>query len=175
MKTKKIIKIKSPLIKLRLLQAKNYKKIYSMVNLNMKNIQYRFVKSLKILYKYVCNNKTILFLNNVSIINVTLKRLLIKTKHIFISNLRELKNKKICLDSDLFFILTKKINMSILNQFCQVKRPVFLITNNFSFKNFNFEVNYKILGNMLLKKNQHFLFFIFLYSIVLKKYKLINL
>jgi hypothetical protein len=175
MKIKKIIKTKSPLIKLRLLQAKNYKKIYSMINLNIKNIQYRFVKSLKILYKYVFNNKTILFLNKASIINITLKRLLTKTRHIFISNFIKLKNKKICLNSDLFFILTKKINMSILNQFCQVKIPVFLITNNFDFKNYNFEISYKILGNIILKKNQHFLFFIFLYSIILKKHKFINL
>ena len=174
MKIRKIKKIKSPLIKLRLLQAKNYKKIYSIINLNIKNIQYRFVKSLKILYKYVSNNKTVLFLNNISAINTTLKRLVIETKHIFISNLTELKNKNSLLKSDLFFILTKKINMS-LNQFFQFKIPVFLITNNFDFKNFKFETNYKVLGNMLLKKNQHFLFFIFLYSIVLKKYKIINL
>lgn len=174
MKIKKIIKIKSsPLIKLRFLQAKNYKKIYLIKNLNIKAIQYRFVKGLKILYKYVSNNKIVLFLNKVSVINVTLKQLLIKTKHIFTYSFTKLRNKKFFLNSDLFFIIVKKINTSILNQFCQVKIPVFLITNNFCFKNSNFETNYKIFGNMLLKKNQHFLFFIFLYSI-LKKHKFID-
>jgi len=108
-------------------------------------------------------------------INVTLKQLLFRTKHIFTSSFTELKKKTSCLNSDLFIILTKKINTPILNQFYQIKIPVFLITNNFDFKNSNFETNYKILGNMISKKNQHFLFFIFLYSIILKKHKFINL
>jgi hypothetical protein len=173
MKIKKIINIKSPLIKLKLLQAKNYKKIYLMKKFNIKDIQYRLIKSLKILYKYIFKNKIILFINKVLTINVTLKRLLTRTKYIYTSNIIKSKN---CLKSDLSLILIEKTNMSILKQFHKIKTPVFLITNDFVFKNVIFSgTSYRILGNLLLKKNQHFLFFIFLYSILLKKQKFINL
>lgn len=47
-----------------------------MKNFNIKDIQYRLIKSLKILYKYIFKNKIILFINKVLTINVTLKRLL---------------------------------------------------------------------------------------------------
>lgn len=170
MKIKKIVKSKSPLIKLKLLRTKNYKKNYSMINLKIEDIQYRFVKSLKILHKYNSKNKKISFLNTAPTIAITLKRLLKKTKHIYASNYLLLKKNSNFLQSDLFITLTKKIDTVILKKSHQIKIPNIVIANSCSLKKFDFGKNYKILGDLLLKKSQHFLFFIFLYSIF-KKHK----
>jgi len=170
MKIKKIIKSKSSLIKLKFLQTKNYKKIYSMINFKIEDIQCKFVKSLKVLHKYNSKNRKFFFLNTLTTVAITLKRLLKKTKHVYASNFLLLKKNRHFLQSDLFIILTKKIDTIILKKSYQIKIPNIVIANSCSLKNFNFGINYKILGNLLLKKSQHFLFFIFLYSI-LKKYK----
>lgn len=168
MKTKKITKNKSPLIKLKFLQIKNYKKNYSMINLKTEDIQYRLVKSLKIIHKYNSKNKKILFWNTAPTIAVTLKHLLEKTEHFYASNIISLKKNFVFLQSDLFITLTKKIDIMDLKISHRIKIPNILITNNVSFtENFNFGINYKIFGNLLLKKVDT-VFFLYFYIVLLK-------
>jgi len=165
----KIAKNKSSLIKLKFLQVKHYKKNYSMINLKIEEIQYRFVKCLKIVHKYHSKNKKIYFFNLAPIIAITIKRLLSKTKHFYASNTTLLEKNLGFLQSDLFIVLTKKTDVMGFKLSHQIKIPNILIADDTTLKSCNFESDYKVLGNLFFKKTQHFLFFIFLYSI-LKKY-----
>ena len=166
----KILKSKNPLIKLKFLQTKHYKKNYSLNNLKIVDIQCRFVKCLKVIHKYNYKNKKILFLNLAPTIAITLKHLLSKTKHIYLSNARLLKKNFSFLQSDLFIGLTKKIDIMDFKISHKIKIPNILITNDTNLKDFNFGTSFNVIGNSIFKKSQHFLFFIFLYSII-KKYQ----
>lgn len=164
MKTKN----KSSLIKF--LQAKHYKKNYSMINLKIEDTQYRFVKCLKIIYKYNSKNKKIYIFNLAPTIAITLKRLLNKTKHVYASDILFLKDNLGFLQSDLLITLTKKIDMISFKKSHQTKILNILLATDTNLKRLNFGTNYKVFKNLSFKKSQHFFFFIFLYS-VFKRYK----
>ena len=142
----------------------------SLINLKIKDTQYRFVKCLKVMYKYNSKNKKIYFFNLAPTIAITLKRLLNKTRHVYASSILSLKNNLGFLQSDLLITLTKKIDMMGFKKSHQTKILNILLATDTSLKRLHFQTNYKVFKNLSFKKSQHFLFFIFLYS-VLKRYK----
>jgi hypothetical protein len=103
MKVKKTNQSQNLIINLKFLQTKNY----FAYNLKFKNIQSKFIKGLKIVYKYNIYNKKIFFLNVCSTIAVIIKHLIKKTKHKYIPNF-------ILLNSDFKKNLIYKSNLLVL-------------------------------------------------------------
>jgi hypothetical protein len=113
MKTRKINQSQSLIINLKFLNTKNY----FLHDLKFKNIQCRFVKGLKIIYKYNAYNKKIIFFNSCFVISTAIKQLIKKTKHIYISNFVSLLNnldlkKNLTYKSGLLVLLTAQTNTS---------------------------------------------------------------
>ena len=193
MKIKYVIKNKSRLIKLQLLKTKNYNKNYFFINLKIEDIQHRLIKGLKIIQKYNSSNKNILFLNNCLTIETKLKELLKKTIHFYtfkylrsnnvVDNresfllttlqkyvsykISNLKNK-----NNLIIFLNKKVSKNDFKKSYKSKIPHIFVGN--AMRNFDFRLSYKILGNFFYKKNQHFLFFVLLNSIIKKQKQIKN-
>ena len=171
MKVKHVYKNQNKLIKLQLLKTKSYKKNYFFKSLKIEDIEYRFIKGLKIIYKYNVSRKKLFFFNNYKKIEVKLKNLLIQTTHTYTSKFLRTNssNKK---RNNLIIILNKQINKNDIKKNYNTKIPTIFIGSSLS--NFNFSLNYKILGNFVFKKNQNFFFFILLNSIIKKTNNLKN-
>ena len=193
MKIKYVIKNRSKLVRLQLLKTKNYNKNYFFINLKIEDIQNRLIKGFKIIYKYNSSNKNILFLNNCLTIETKLKELLKKTTYFYISKylrsgnvinnkesfllttlqkyvsykISNLKNK-----NNLIIFLNKKVNKNDLKKSYKSKIPHIFVGNALS--NFDSRLSYKILGNFFYKKNQHFLFFVLLNSVIKKRKQIKN-
>ena len=194
-KTKKEIKNKTKLIKLKLLKTQTYIKKNHLSNIKIEDIVCRLKKGLHIIYKYHINNKRILFIGSPLSTYDEIKQLLKNTKHILIPESvwmngiitnkssflqclsKNTNNKKISellfqfkKRSDLIVILKQSTNISALNEIYNTRIPVIVLNSNLNI--LNPKSTYKIPGNFSFteKKTRHHFFYSIL-NTTLKKAK----
>lgn len=93
MKVKNLVKNPVKLLKLKLIKIKMYKKKHLSNFFKIENAEHELKKAFQIIYKYHINNKKILFLN--FSFNKEIKKLFIKTSHIFSTQIDEFNSKTI--------------------------------------------------------------------------------
>lgn len=84
MKNNKILEVQSKLLKLKLIKTKIYTINFTVVNLKIKDIEYRLKKILQIIFKYHVKNKKIIFISSSNFMKKKIKNLLKSTKHVYL-------------------------------------------------------------------------------------------
>ena len=195
-KTKKIIKNKTKLIKLKILKTQIYKKKNNLSKIKIEDIIWRLKKGLHIIYKYHVHNKQILFVGSPLYNSYKTKQLLKNTKHILIPKSvwingiltnqqssfqylsKNTNNKKISKllfqlkkKSDLIVILGQSFNINALNESYVTRIPIIVLNSNLNI--LDTKPTYKIPGNFSFnkkKKVRHHIFYSIL-NATLKKAK----
>lgn len=162
------------LLKLKLIQTKAYKKLYTFNNFKIEDVEHRLKKSLQIIQKYHISGKKILFVNSFSISKWN--SLLKYTKHNIVNRhfltkneLHPLKDLNSRTKYSLIVILGKSSNSSFINENCKKKVPIIFVGHKLNIC--NNQLSYKIPGDFSShkRKTREHLFLILLRSSLTKK------